>query len=99
MNPELWEFIKVIGMLFAGIVILSIPAGFFLAWFEMWLETKKMREPCIYGECRARNLCVRNHCVGRALLENDNYIIEKGTMRDATPDEKKQLLTGKSDDE
>jgi hypothetical protein len=49
---------------------------------------------CIYGECRARNLCVRAHCVGAGLLINDGYLMENGSMRAATEEEKSRLCAG-----
>ena len=35
---------------------------------------------CCYGNCRMRNLCKRDHCVGKTLLDN-GYRVEDGMLR------------------
>ena len=50
------------------------------------------REPCIYFSCRAHNLCVSTHCVGRVMLERSNQVFENGTSREATPEERTRYL-------
>ena len=55
------------------------------------------RESCVYGQCKARNLCKGSHCVGRSLLTNESLLMENGMMRDATEAEKEQLLGPKTE--
>jgi hypothetical protein len=49
------------------------------------------KDRCIYGWCRARNLCKGEHCVGARLLVKDGYVIEGGAMRDATEEERERF--------
>jgi len=47
-----------------------------------------MRESCVYGACRAVNLCKGAHCVGGALRKR-GYEIRDGVIEersDASPD-------------
>ena len=48
------------------------------------------KEKCIYGQCKARNLCCGYFCVGARLLFNDGYLHENGKMRKATEEERSQ---------
>jgi len=47
---------------------------------------------CIYGRCRALNLCSAYNCTGYRMLKFSNSILENGTIRPATPEEKDRLL-------
>jgi hypothetical protein len=47
---------------------------------------------CIYGYCRARNLCKGDHCVGYSLLSNEGLVIEYGRLRDATQEDRGRYL-------
>jgi hypothetical protein len=49
-------------------------------------------ERCIYGHCRAHDLCKSAHCIGRWMLRNSNMLMERGATRNATADERKRLL-------
>jgi len=40
---------------------------------------KKYAGTCCYGNCRMRNLCKLNHCVGKTLLDN-GYRVEDGIL-------------------
>jgi hypothetical protein len=48
-----------------------------------------IQDGCIYGTCRARNLCKQGFCVG-ANLKKDGYVMENGEMREMTDSEKAQ---------
>jgi len=43
----------------------------------------KQVDTCVYGNCRARNLCKAGHCVG-ANLRAFNYRIENGALVEET---------------
>jgi len=43
------------------------------------------RSQCIYGQCRAVNLCKYEHCVG-AEMEKQGYEFAEGEFRRKVPD-------------
>jgi hypothetical protein len=61
----------------------------------MKLIPKKL---CIYGQCKAVNLCKGEYCVGASLLIYDNYILEDGTLREATKEERLEYIGDENED-